>query len=178
MLTRNPDNIEVRSGIEVIEGNVLSRDSIIELINGCHTVINTLGQPVKKVPIYNQTTTSILEVMKEYGVRRYIGVTGGSLNVSGDQKSLINKAGAKLFELFLREMMIDKQNELRTLENSKLDWTLVRLPFVKEGPGTGYVKEDLRDMPGVKIENMDIARFIINQVKDKKYVRSTPFISN
>ena len=35
------------------------------------------------------------------------------------------------------KMMIDKQKELEILMKSDLDWTLVRLPLVKEGLPVG-----------------------------------------
>ncbi|WP_259392017.1 hypothetical protein [Paenibacillus thiaminolyticus] len=47
------------------------------------------------------------------------------------------------------------------LQNQHLDWSLVRLPFVKEGPCKGNIKVNLYDMPGSSITNSDIAAFLI-----------------
>lgn len=45
-------------------------------------------------------------------------------------------------------MMKDKKEELDILlENKNLDWTLIRLPFVKEGLEVRTVKESLTNMP-------------------------------
>ncbi|WP_327856555.1 NAD(P)H-binding protein [Aeribacillus composti] len=78
-----------------------------------------------------------------------------------------------MLELLFPKMMTDKRKELHILANSEIDWTLVRLPFVVEGSETGNIKESLTDMPGIKISNTDIARFIIDQIHEKK-----PFISS
>jgi hypothetical protein len=59
--------------------------------------------------IYSLVTTNILETMNELGIRRYIGVTGGSLTITGDNKRFLNKIGAKMFEIFFSEMMMDKK---------------------------------------------------------------------
>ena len=69
-------------------------------------------------------------------------------NVAGDQKSIKNKIGARLFALFFSKMIIDKRRELKILEKSQVDWTLVRLPFVREGKEKGEIKENELDMPG------------------------------
>ncbi|WP_332249118.1 NAD(P)H-binding protein [Paenibacillus zanthoxyli] len=75
-------------------------------------------------------------------------------------------------------MITDKKKELALLTKSDIEWTLVRLPFVVEGSETGIIKENLTDVPGRTMTNEDIARFLINQIDDTKYVRRTPCISN
>ncbi|TKI87737.1 NADH-flavin reductase, partial [Bacillus wiedmannii] len=101
-----------------------------------------------------------------------------SLNVTGDQKGIVNKIGATLFKVFLSKMMQDKYKELQTIQGSDVDWTIVRLPFVMEGKSIGNIKESLVDMPGIKIQNSDIVPFVIKQINSERYVGKCPFISN
>ncbi|WHX97965.1 NAD(P)H-binding protein [Neobacillus sp. DY30] len=179
MLIRNLDKLAYFDNrIEIIKGDAQNIDSIRCLLKDCNIVINTLGQPVKDLPIYSSVTNNVLSIMNEFAIRRYIGVTGASLNIEGDNKKLINRIGAKIFEILFSKMMIDKKKELSILINSNMDWTLVRLPFVIEGSETGNIKVNLSDMEGTRITNADIAKFIINQVSETKYIRKTPFISN
>ncbi|OPA79058.1 NADH-flavin reductase [Paenibacillus selenitireducens] len=178
MLVRNPDNMIFRDHrIEIIQGDVLDVISLRTVLKSCDIVMNTFGQPAKAEPVYSQVTEQILNIMDEFDICRYIGVTGGSLNVTGDQKSIKNKIGARLFALFFSKMIIDKRRELKILEKSQVDWTLVRLPFVMEGKEKGKIKENELDMPGNFITNNDIASFLIRQIDDKKYLRKTPLIS-
>jgi len=116
--------------------------------------------------------------MERRGIRRYIGVTGGSLTIEGDRKSLTNRLGALLFRMLYPGMIEDKTKELAVLRSSDVDWTLVRLPFVSEGGETGDWKVNLADMPGYRINNADIARFLVRQIEDRAYVGKTPFIAN
>lgn len=164
--------------IEVVEGDARDKDVIANLIQGCNVVINTLGQPAKDSPIYSAVTSNILTAMNDLGIRRYIAVTGGSLNVDGDHKSLLNKLGARLFLILYPAMMADKKKEHEILASSNIDWTLVRLPVVVEGPQTGRIKVNLTDMPGMKMTNQDIADFLLQQIDDTKYIGKTPFIAN
>jgi putative NADH-flavin reductase len=179
ILTRNSKNMPINNeNIEVIIGDARDFSSIQELLQGCRAVINAVGQPKNESYIFSTVTKHILKVMKEYEIKRYILISGGSINVVGDQKGIVNKMGANLFKLFLPKMMQDKYKELQILQSSDVDWTVVRLPFVIEGNGIGNIKESLVDMPGIKIQNGDIALFVIKQMNSGLYVGKFPFISN
>lgn len=180
MLVRNPERLAFRDDrIDIVEGKIQDIETIRKLLKDCKIVINTFGQPLKETPIYSNVTENILEIMKDLKICRYIGVTGGSLTIYGDKKSVINRFGAKMFEIFLSKMVEDKKKEWGILSSNKnIKWTLIRLPFVVDGSEIGYIKENLTDMPGTKITNQDIATFIIDQIDNPKYVHKAPFISN
>ncbi len=180
MLVRNPEKLSYKDNrIEIVQGDIQSLETIQKLMKDCQIVINTFGQPVRATPLYSELTSNILVLMKKLKIRRYIGVSGGSLTIEGDRKKLTNKLGAKMFELFFSEMMIDKKREWRILSSNKdIDWTLIRLPFVVEGVEKGSLKESILDMPGTKITNQDIATFIINQITSSKYIHKAPFVAN
>ncbi|OOZ88578.1 SDR family oxidoreductase [Bacillus cereus] len=179
VLTRNSYNMTTTNeNIETIIGDARNFSTIQDLLQGCSAVINAVGQPKNESYIFSTVTKHILEAMKESKIKRYILISGGSLNVTGDQKRIVNKIGATLFKLVLPKMMQDKYKELQIIQNSEVDWTIVRLPFVIEGNGIGNINESLVDMPGIKIHNSDIAPFVIKQINSDKYVRKCPFISN
>ncbi len=179
ILTRNSNNMTITNeNLETIIGDARDFSSIRELLKGCRAVINAVGQPKNESYIFSTVTKHILEVMKEFETKRYILISGGSLDVTGDQKGIVNKIGAILFKAFLSKMMQDKYKELQTIQGSDVDWTIVRLPFVMEGKSIGNIKESLVDMPGIKIQNGDIAPFVIKQFNSEKYVGKCPFISN
>ncbi|MDA1879864.1 SDR family oxidoreductase [Bacillus thuringiensis] len=179
ILTRNSNNMTITNeSIEPIIGDARDFSSIRELLKGCQVVVNAVGQPKNESYIFSAVTKHVLEAMKEFEIKRYILISGGSLNVTGDQKGMVNKIGATLFKLFLPKMMQDKYKELQTIQGSDVDWTIVRLPFVMEGKGIGKIKESLVDMPGMKIQNSDIAPFVIKEINSERYVGKCPFISN
>ncbi|USK57746.1 NAD(P)H-binding protein (plasmid) [Cytobacillus solani] len=180
MLVRNPEKINFRdSKIEIVEGNVRNPKDIQKLLKDCQIVINTFGQPMKEEPIYSSVTENILEVMSDLQIERYIGVSGGSLTIHGDNKSFLYRVGAKFYEIIYSNMMIDKKKEWHILNKYKLiKWTLIRLPFIVDGTELGNIEENLTDMPGRKITNHDVASFIVNQIDSLKYIHKAPFISN
>ena len=179
MLVRTPKKSLLEDpNITLIEGDARDPDVILSLLSGCHAVINTFGQPNKAVPLYSEITALVIQTMKELEIKRYVGVTGGSLDIEGDKKSILNKVGASVFRILYAEMMEDKRKELQLLRKSKLDWTLIRLPFVEENKKSQAIKEDEFDMPGFQISSRDIARFMIEQIHNPSYIGKTPFIAN
>lgn len=180
MLVRNPEKLLYKDDkIEIVQGEIQDLENIRELLKDCKIVINTFGQPPKEKPMYSKVTKNIFDVMNDLKITRYIGVSGGSLTIGGDKKSLLNRFGAKLFELLFPRMIEDKKLEWNILSNDKqIQWTLIRLPFVKDSLKTNRIKESLTDMPGTKITNYDIASFIVEQIDNQKYIHKAPFISN
>jgi putative NADH-flavin reductase len=180
MLVRKPEKLLYKNDeIEIVKGQVEDIENIRELLKDCQVVINTFGQPPKEEPIYSKVTNNIFKVMEDLNIIRYIGVSGGSLTIKEDKKSMMNRFGAKLFEVFLPKMMQDKKSEWAFLLNNKqIKWTLIRLPFVKDSLTSNQIKENLTDMPGTKITNQDIATFIIYHIDNTKYVHKAPFISH
>lgn len=180
MLVRNPNKlVNPDDRIEILQGTADDINDIRLLLQDCRIVINAFGQPAGDAPLYSLVTSHVLEVMNELEISRYVGVTGGSLTLEGDRKRLRNKIGAMLFKAFFPAMIKDKQKEAAILEQyCNIEWTLIRLPFVVEGRISGdIIKENLTDLPGIKISNQDIARFIIGEAEDKKYIHKAPFIA-
>lgn len=179
MLVRSPEKVSITGpNIELIIGDAQNPYSIRSLLEGCDAVVNTFGQPNRATPLYSEVTKLIITIMEDIGIKRYIGVSGGSLDVNGDKKSFVNKLGAIFFRIMYSKMIKDKKKELTILHESRRDWTLVRLPFIYEKDINKSIKESLFDMPGLTITNRNIADFLINEISNSKYIRQTPFIAN
>ncbi|WP_050182682.1 NAD(P)H-binding protein [Domibacillus robiginosus] len=180
VLVRDPQKLRYQnSKMEVLQGSVENDDILKALLQDCQTVVNAFGQPPKDSPLYSHVTKKVLDVMNELQITRYIGVTGASLTLKNDKKSLINRTGSKLFKAVYADMLEDKQREADLLLRCRdVNWTLIRLPFVKERVNTADVKVDIENTPGLTIGNKDIARFIISQIEGKQYIHQTPFIAN
>jgi hypothetical protein len=63
---------------------------------------------------------------------------------------------------------------------SDLDWTLVRVLLLDDKPKTGNVKTGYpgRNELGTRVSRADLADFMLQQVKDTKYIRQAPIITN
>ncbi len=75
-------------------------------------------------------------------------------------------------------MLEDAKGHVRIIEESGLDWVIVRGPMLTEGKRTGeyrigYVGKN----SGAKISRADVAEFMLRQVADDTYLGQKPMIS-
>ena len=95
-LVRDPAKLAERKGLTLVVGDVLDRDATTRCIQGTDAVICVLGSHGSREPIEALGTRSILDAMRDNGVRRLIAVT--SLGV-GDSRAQINWALSDLVAL-------------------------------------------------------------------------------
>ena len=179
LLMRNPDKFKLSDErIEVLKGDARDFPSIKSLLQGCDAVLSTLGQPKGEAPIISIATGHVLTAMTELGIRRYVRITGASVDAPGDHKDFYTKLPTKLIQWTFPEYWADWQKELALLMKSEVEWTLVRLPIIVEQPVASDVKVNLERLPGKKINGTNLANFLVTQIADKQYVRKAPFIAN
>lgn len=176
LLLRHPAKLNITSPlITIVQGDVCDYDAVATLLEGCNAVISTLGG---RPPVFTTATANILRVMEVQRVQRYIMVTGLSINVPGDKKSLGAKMRSRLMKRMFPAVIGNKQEEYRLLAQSKVDWTVVRSPFIVQTAERGLVKVNEHDCPGIKISAASLAQFLVSQLNDRQYLRKAPFIAN
>lgn len=75
-------------------------------------------------------------------------------------------------------VMADKEKALQHLQESDIEWTMVRLPWIEETAEQRVLKVSLKDCPGGKISTSDLATFVVQQLTDRTYIRKAPFIAS
>ena len=84
-----------------------------------------------------------------------------------------------MIRLLLKDIYADKITGERHILSSDLDWTLVQPAQLTDGPLTRTYRAGerlaLRGMP--KVSRADTAHFIIRQLDDAAYVRTTVLIA-
>jgi putative NADH-flavin reductase len=179
ILVRNPERCQIKSPlIEIIQGDARNFEAVRSLIEGCQAVISTLGQPKGEGPIFSQATAHVIRSMNEYGIKRYILITGLNVDTAFDKKSAKTAFATEWMKNNYPLTTADKQREYELLSESDIDWTLVRLPLIELTEKKSEWKASLEDCPGEKISATDLADFLIGQLFDDGYIRKAPFIAN
>jgi putative NADH-flavin reductase len=178
LLLRDPDKFDHQSlPLEIIKGDATDPNAIRSLIEGCHAVISTIGQRPGEPLVSSQATTNILKSMYDFGVRRYILIAGINVDASSDHKSPETIAATEWMKANFPEIHADRQKTYGILSSSKVDWTLVRVPFIEFKDSAGVVIIDLEDCRGSKISADAIAKFIVGQLSDHAFIGKSPFIA-
>ena len=124
-----------------------------------------------------ESTKHIVNAMQKHGVKRLVVVSVAGVPVPQDKRGF-NLASA-LIKLFLKDVFVDRENQLAVLESSKVDWVTVRVPRLTDEPAKGSVKAFFGNpSPSMKVTRADVADFMLKQLTDDQWLRQAPIISN
>jgi putative NADH-flavin reductase len=182
--TRDARKLEAFAGrVEIVVGDLRDREAIAKCVQGADAVISALGPNSLKVqgdrPIMHGLS-NIIDAMKQSRVRRLIQISTAAYRDPKDRFALKAHAVALLFRLIARKAYEDIKATGALIAKSDLDWTLVRIPYLKDGPAEGeldvgwYGKTKL----AMSLSRGNLAKFLVNQVTDRKFLRAAPAIAN
>lgn len=169
--------------IEIVVGDLQDKSAIAKCIQGADAVISALGPNSLKVqgdkPVMNGLTHIIAE-MEHAGVRRLIQISTAAYRDPKDGFALKAHAFVLLFKVIVRKAYEDIKATGELIANSGLDWTLVRIPNLKDGPSEGSVDVGWygKTQLSMKLSRGNLAKFLIDQVTDMKFVRAAPGIAD
>ena len=178
LLLRNPENFPIQSSqIKIIKGDALDSESIKLLLQDCDAVISTVGQRKDEPLVASLATKNILQVMNDYGIQRYVLLAGLNIDTPFDKKSAKAQMATDWMKANFPIIQQDRQKAYDLLEQSKVNWTQVRVPFIEFADHSSELAIDPEDCVGDKISAYDIANFMIREMTESKFSRQSPFIS-
>lgn len=176
VLARTPANLNKNDdNLSVIAGNVLKPEPVQECVAGTDAVICVLGTRQGDEPVEAAGTAQIIEAMQTEGVRRLVVVT--SLGV-GDSKKQVPMFFRALMKTVLRKVMAAKEEQEKLIQESGLDWIIVRPGGLTDGPKTGSYTAGLdKSITGGQVARADVADFVLKQLHEDTFLRQTPAIT-
>jgi putative NADH-flavin reductase len=185
ILVRNKSSISIHNkNLTIIEGSVMDRKVVSELIENQDAVIQCLGVGGKgngkPTTFISDATKIIVEEMEKHRVKRIIAMSNvGAGNSIAYQPWLFNKFILPYFMKWLKVIIDDKNRMEPIIMNSQLEWTIVRCPNIvdKTAKGTYYPTLDGKGLK-LSITLGDMAKFIVRLLTDASYSKQAPSISN
>ena len=178
-LVRSPDKVDLK-GARIVPGDARDEASLRNALAGQDAVVSALGTPAspfREVTTLSAATRALIAAMKAESVSRLVAITGiGAGNSAGHGGFLFDRL---IFPLLLARVYADKNRQEALIRNSGLDWVLVRPAVLNNKPGRGSVRaiEDLSGFHGGSIAREDVARFVVDQVADNKWLGRAPLIA-
>tara|TARA_R110000850_G_scaffold40805_1_gene105103 strand:- start:936 stop:1571 length:636 start_codon:yes stop_codon:yes gene_type:complete len=180
---RNPTKITFKdNNLKVIKGELTDNVQIEKAIRDSNAVISVLGPTGKTKGLTISTgIRNIISAMEKNNVKRLIATATPSFKDANDKYQF-----SFSFAVFMvKTMMKDVYNDIvatgTAISNSKLDWTLVRLPMLSKKPKTEKLNIGYTGTDNVKLFSLsreDLADFLVKQINDKTYIGKAPIISN
>ena len=180
-LVRKPEKLKiVHQKLNVIKGNVLDSEKVLEVVAGQDAVLSVLGHKrfFINTNILSEGTKNIIRAMEKQKVNRFICVTSLGINESRFKLGLY-------YTLFVIPVILffyfrDKAKQEKLIRTSKLNWTIVRPGQLTNGKKRGIYKHG----PAVgnyiltkMISRADVAHFILGQISDATYLQKAVGVS-
>jgi uncharacterized protein YbjT (DUF2867 family) len=168
------------AGAELVEGDARDEGALARALAGCAGVISSLGTPAspfRAVTLLSTATRALVGAMARQDVRRLVCITGmGAGDSRGHGGFVFDRL---IFPLLLRNVYADKDRQEDVVRSSGLDWVLVRPTVLNDRPAQGGVRA-LTDLAGVRggtISRADVAKFVVAQLTDDRWLRRAPLIT-
>lgn len=164
--------------VSIVQGDVYDVNSVEKAIAEADAAISTLGSwGTPKKDIVSSGMKAIIPLMQKYHMKRIISLTGADARASGDELSLIHRATYLAASLGAGKILKDGEDHIALLEESSLDWTVIRSPVMTETGSTTYVLNTSRCLPWQTIHRHAVAQAIVDQLDDMSYIGKSPFIN-
>ena len=175
---RNPDKLKLEhKNLTVIQGDVMNPASVDEAVRGHEVVISSLGAGAKG-NVRSEGTQNIIRAMEKADVRRFISQS--TLGV-GDSRGNLNLYWKYvMFGLLIRKAFLDHVKQETYIQQSRLDWTIVRPGALTDGEKTGKYRHGFSGQDRstkLKISASDVADFMLKQLSTEAYLRKSPGLS-
>ncbi len=179
VLVRNLNKLKIQhANLTSIEGDVTNYDDVSKALNNSDIVISALGHGFRtSYPIQENTLKILLPLMEKKRISRFITVTGAGLTVTGDPKSLIGTASDIFLPYIDPYRMSDARAQQQLLEQSTIDWTVVRTPIHSNKTNQKIIQIGLKQpMPWRTLSRQAICDFIISCIEERKWIKKSPII--
>jgi putative NADH-flavin reductase len=175
-LARSPESIDLRdTKLSLVQGDVRDPDAAEKVIDGADVVLSALGnRSLKEGDLMETATRNMIAAMIKHGVKRII--VESSAGIFGAKDSSIF-FGYVIRPLLLKKVFEDKLKQLNLLQESPLDWILVRPAGLIDAQKTGKYHITSDKPAGKKISRSDVADFMLRQVNSDQYLKQMPIIS-
>jgi putative NADH-flavin reductase len=177
---RTPSRFTIQHpNLSVCQGDSMDAAAVERSIIGQDAVVSALGPTRPPVPGMMETSAkNIVAAMKKYGVKRLISTTGAGVRQPEDKPKLADHFIGFLLNLLAKDVVLDSAANVRVIQNSALDWTVVRFPRLMDGEHTskyrvGYVSKE----SGTQLGRADGADFVLKELTEKKWLRKLPLVS-
>jgi putative NADH-flavin reductase len=176
-LARQPEKIKVaHERLTVVKGDVMDAASLAPAMQHQDAVLCALGHKRWLGPsnILSQGTRNIVDTMKASNVRRLVVETALGVGDSTGRLGLYYTLFT--IPLILPFYWYDKGRQEKVVRESNLDWVIVRPGQLTNGRKRGVYKHGPHVgnyLWSVSISRADTADFMLNQLTDTPYLRTS-----
>jgi uncharacterized protein YbjT (DUF2867 family) len=165
----------VHPKLHVVEGDVLNPDMVDAAMLGQSAVLSALGFSGRRgTEALLKATENIMTAMQKYRVRRLICMAPPPVKEGWARRGLLGR----LLAPFLQKNLIHPwERQWECIRGSPLEWVLVRPTRLTHEPARGSYEVSVgwTEVPE-GISRADVARFMLEQLRNRRYIRLSPVL--
>jgi putative NADH-flavin reductase len=186
-IARDKNRVKV-TGAEIIEGTPYDYETVKKAIEGCESVISTLnifpesdglfGKIKGPLDTMSVSIKNCVNLMPEKNIKRIVVMTAHGVGESFNQLPGFFKLMIKLTNI--KYAYADHSVQEKVLENSDLDWTVVRPVGLNDKNENLSILVNLNNEGTIKsmISRNAVSHFILDCIEKQQYIKQKPAISN
>lgn len=162
--------------IKIVQGDIQNTADIVRALEGAEAVITTMGTWQTGVA-FAPAMRNILTEMEQRGIWRIVCLTSAVAHIEGDHSDSLHRWVYKLYKMLIPKILRDYEDQIRFLQSSKADWTIIRVPSIRKNGKKGSWKFALdAPLPWQRIHADDAAEALVAQLSDNHYINQAPFL--
>lgn len=179
-LARNPAKLHRRSPeLTVVQGDVTDPLAVERAVRSQDAVLCALGSstPLKHDPALVAGIGNLVGAMERLHVRRLVYLS--FLGVHHGRRQLSPLGKYVVAPLLLRKVAADHERKEAIIQQSTLEWVIVRPPRLTNGRRTGTYRsgENIQATLVVpRVSRADLAEFMLGQLNGDTYLHRTPAV--
>ncbi|CAH1664744.1 NAD(P)-dependent oxidoreductase [Chelatococcus asaccharovorans] len=175
----NENVLAAHAELELFRGDAHADTAVSEAVCGVDAVVSTLGSaaaPVKDVA--SSAIQNLMPAMAASGLRRIVSATGSAAWRDHERASPHPYLLARREQLMrvIPELVADGEKHMSLLENSALDWTVIRAPLMQSGAVSNYVLSAEPPSPQTTSTYLAVATAMIDQLDLDAWMGAAPFV--
>lgn len=172
-IERNPKQVSYHQHHKVIKGDVSSLESLVQAFEGMDMVISCFGPSNHKQVgnLMSEGTINIVKACERNGVKRFVFMSG-CVQADPNEFSLIGNLAIRFFRNYYRQSYATKIIAEQAIQDSSLDWVIVRAVGLKHSRPTGQYKAGVKARVSFSLMSYaDCAKCLLDAVDEKSWTR-------
>ena len=184
---RDPSKLAPAPGLTIVQGDAMSANDVARAIPGHDAVVISLGS--RDIPLalrFGVKRTTPADVC-EVGTRNIVAALGPQSHARvlavtafgvGDTRDKMSMTFKILYNLFMKELMADKERQEAVLRQSELDYVLVQPVGLTDAPAAGdWFASTTGETRKMRMSRKDVAAFIVQEIDAPRHHRETVALS-
>ncbi|SDW84346.1 NAD(P)H-binding [Lutibacter oricola] len=182
VLVENKEEIQEFSHlIEIVEGSYLNKNVLEKSLEKSQIVLSTIQPNLNQKPSskdednYIKSLVFIIKKMMASDQNRFISISNAGAKGTNEHLPLARKLLRVKLMALSKSIINIRDRELHLLEYSDLDWTVIRLPIIKEKVEGEFVADENK-FAGTLVDSNQLSDFMFAEISNKNWIKKAPVV--